>query len=106
MKTTIRSGLSAALLSLSMAAGLAGQAAAFETLGGCYNHILSSCGTAHPGEDMGDGGYSNCVNGGMNACDQDFSRDAAEGIDTVRAPNSPARMTVEQVDLRQSPARN
>lgn len=59
----IASALLAGAASVSAQAGNAG-----ESLGDCYNHVLSSC---YPIGNQTQ--YEHCYEGGMNACDQEHS---------------------------------
>src|SRR5688572_23376789 len=37
--------------------------------GDCYNRVTQTCNSKHPGKDMGDADYRNCINGGLDWCD-------------------------------------
>jgi hypothetical protein len=37
--------------------------------GDCYNRVTQSCNRRHPGKDMGDAGYRDCISRGLDWCD-------------------------------------
>jgi hypothetical protein len=38
-------------------------------LGDCYNDAIEACGFLWPGQDSGDKEYANCVDSGLDLCD-------------------------------------
>jgi hypothetical protein len=40
-----------------------------EGSGDCYNRVTETCNGKHPGKDLGDSVYRDCINGGLDWCD-------------------------------------
>jgi hypothetical protein len=76
---TIVTALSAAIMFASVSTSLA--AGAGNSLGDCYNHVISACNqTAHP---------IPCSNSGMDACDEEHSASInTNDINKLRTPKS------------------
>lgn len=52
-----------------VAASLSSTKAEASPLSDCYDDAIAACGYLWPGQDSGDAGYANCVDSGLDLCD-------------------------------------
>jgi hypothetical protein len=75
-----------------LAASIGAIRAGASPLGDCYDDAIEACGFLWPGQDSGDKEYANCVDSGLDLCDDAHKNSSGGKIKNFKAKTAKPKL--------------